>query len=180
MPKNLKVFVVGQDGIGREGIIQTIWEQSKVVKFKTGKNSKCGTIKIQNKNYNLELYDIGSDDSMMTILGQPSVIIFVYYEANKTTFDIFNQYWYDIIKEKYSKSVIALVGIYSYENFRKKVSQKDLDEIIEKSGALTYKVNTDDISELDKILVETLTKSLEVDDGDESKDEGKNCCCLIY
>ena len=61
MPKTLKVFVVGQDGIGKEDIIQTIWKQSKVV-FKTGKNSKCGTKKIQNKNYNLELYDIGSDD----------------------------------------------------------------------------------------------------------------------
>ena len=180
MPKTLKVFVVGQDGIGKEDIIQTIWKQSKVVKFKTGKNSKCGTIKIQNKNYNLELYDIGSDDSMMTILGQPSVIFFVYHAANKTTFDIFNQYWYDIIKEKYSKSVIAIVGIYPYGNFREKVSQEDLDEIAEKSGALTYKVNTDNISELDKILVETLTKSLEVDNGDESKDEGKDCCCLIY
>ena len=61
-----------------------------------------------------------------------------------------------------------------------KKSQEDLNEIVEKSGALTYKVNTDDISELDKILVETLTKSLEVDNGDESKGEGKDCCCLIY
>ena len=150
-----------------------------MVWLETVKNSGCGTIKIRNKNYNLELYDIGSDDSMMTILGQPSVIFFVYHAANKTTFDIFNQYWYDIIKGKYSKSVIAIVGIYSYGNFREKVSQEDLNEIVEKSGALTYKVNINDISELDKILVETLTKFLGVENGDESEDEGKDCCCLI-
>ena len=66
------------------------------------------------------------------------------------------------------------------ETSEKKFLKKTQMKLQKKSGALTYKVNTNNISELDKILVETLTKSLEVDNGDESKDEGKDCCCLIY
>ena len=91
MPKTLKVFVVGQDGIGREDIVKTISEQSKVAKFKAGNNSKRSTIQMQNKNYNFELYDIGSDDSMMTILGQPSVIFFVYHAAIKVIFYLYTK-----------------------------------------------------------------------------------------
>jgi len=115
--KNIKIILVGESGVGKTSIIK-IFQMEKFNQNVVSTlccNSVNKTIEIENKEYNLEIWDTAGQEKFRSLnqlfIKDSNIIILVYDISNNNSF-LELSYWNDFINEHLNikNIVIGLIG----------------------------------------------------------------------
>ena len=188
------VYLYGNSDSGKDEIMKTFFQKSKKglsnVEISDNKDEYSATLKYKGKNVKLEVKDMGYQSEYFSILQQPSAYAYVYNAYTKSTLVQFKDPYINDVKKNFPSAIKAVVGTNcDNKNHGNSggVSENDLYEFIQKTGAVSYKVNTKKVETLDNFFIGIIKSVLGDEDEDEDegnkevKKDGKGCCnCSIY
>ena len=184
------VYLFGNKFSNKDEIMETFFKESKKglsnVEISDNKDEYSATLKYKGKNVKLEVKDMGYQSEYFSILQQPSAYAYVYNAYTKSTLVQFKDPYINDVKKNFPSAIKAVVGTNcDNKNHGNSggVSENDLYEFIQKTGAVSYKVNTKKVETLDNFFIGIIKSVL----GDEDEDEGDKevkkdgrCCNSIY
>ena len=188
------VYLFGNNSSNKDEIMETFFKESKKglsnVEISDNKDEYSATLKYKGKNVKLEVKDMGYQSEYFSILQQPSAYAYVYNAYTKSTLVQFKDPYINDVKKNFPSAIKAVVGTNcDNKNHGNSggVSENDLYEFIQKTGAVSYKVNTKKVETLDNFFIGIIKSVLGDEDEDEDegnkevKKDGKGCCnCSIY
>ena len=188
------VYLFGNNSSNKDEIMKTFFQKSKKglsnVEISDNKDEYSATLKYKGKNVKLEVKDMGYQSEYFSILQQPSAYAYVYNAYTKSTLVQFKDPYINDVKKNFPSAIKAVVGTNcDNKNHGNSggVSENDLYEFIQKTGAVSYKVNTKKVETLDNFFIGIIKSVLGDEDEDEDegnkevKKDGKGCCnCSIY
>ena len=186
------VYLFGNNSSNKDEIMKTFFQKSKKglsnVEISDNKDEYSATLKYKGKNVKLEVKDMGYQSEYFSILQQPSAYAYVYNAYTKSTLVQFKDPYINDVKKNFPSAIKAVVGTNcDNKNHGNSggVSENDLYEFIQKTGAVSYKVNTKKVETLDNFFIGIIKSVLGDEDEDEGnkevKKDGKGCCnCSIY
>ena len=186
------VYLFGNNSSNKDEIMETFFKESKKglsnVEISDNKDEYSATLKYKGKNVKLEVKDMGYQSEYFSILQQPSAYAYVYNAYTKSTLVQFKDPYINDVKKNFPSAIKAVVGTNcDNKNHGNSggVSENDLYEFIQKTGAVSYKVNTKKVETLDNFFIGIIKSVLGDEDEDEGnkevKKDGKGCCnCSIY
>ena len=188
------VYLFGNNSSNKDEIMETFFKESKKglsnVEISDNKDEYSATLKYKGKNVKLEVKDMGYQSEYFSILQQPSAYAYVYNAYTKSTLVQFKDSYINDVKKNFPSAIKAVVGTNcDNKNHGNSggVSENDLYEFIQKTGAVSYKVNTKKVETLDNFFIGIIKSVLGDEDEDEDegnkevKKDGKGCCnCSIY
>ena len=186
------VYLFGNNSSNKDEIMKTFFKESKKglsnVEISDNKDEYSATLKYKGKNVKLEVKDMGYQSEYFSILQQPSAYAYVYNAYTKSTLVQFKDPYINDVKKNFPSAIKAVVGTNcDNKNHGNSggVSENDLYEFIQKTGAVSYKVNTKKVETLDNFFIGIIKSVLGDEDEDEGnkevKKDGKGCCnCSIY
>ena len=131
---------------------------------------------------------MGYQSEYFSILQQPSAYAYVYNAYTKSTLVQFKDPYINDVKKNFPSAIKAVVGTNcDNKNHRNSggVSENYLYAFIQKTGAVSYKVNTKKVETLNNFFMGIIKSVL--GDEDEDEDEGNKevkkdgrCCNSIY
>ena len=186
------VYLFGNNSSNKDEIMQTFFKESKKglsnVEISDNKDEYSATLKYKGKNIKLEVKDMGCQSEYLDMLTKPSAYAYVYNAYTKSTLVQFKDPYINDVKKNFPSAIKAVVGTNcDNKNHGNSggVSENDLYEFIQKTGAVSYKVNTKKVETLDNFFIGIIKSVLGDEDEDEGnkevKKDGKGCCnCSIY
>ena len=186
------VYLFGNNSSNKDEIMETFFKESKKglsnVEISDNKDEYSATLKYKGKNVKLEVKDMGYQSEYFSILQQPSAYAYVYNAYTKSTLVQFKDPYINDVKKNFPSAIKAVVGTNcDNKNHGNSggVSENDLYEFIQKTGAVSYKVNTKKVETLNNFfmgIIKSVLGDEDEDEGDkEVKKDGKGCCnCSIY
>ena len=186
------VYLFGNNSSNKDEIMKTFFQKSKKglsnVEISDNKDEYSATLKYKGKNVKLEVKDMGYQSEYFSILQQPSAYAYVYNAYTKSTLVQFKDPYINDVKKNFPSAIKAVVGTNcDNKNHGNSggVSENDLYEFIQKTGAVSYKVNTKKVETLNNFFMGIIKSVLGDEDEDEGnkevKKDGKGCCnCSIY
>ena len=186
------VYLFGNNSSNKDEIMKTFFQKSKKglsnVEISDNKDEYSATLKYKGKNVKLEVKDMGYQSEYFSILQQPSAYAYVYNAYTKSTLVQFKDPYINDVKKNFPSAIKAVVGTNcDNKNHGNSggVSENDLYEFIQKTGAVSYKVNTKKVETLNNFfmgIIKSVLGDEDEDEGDkEVKKDGKGCCnCSIY
>ena len=186
------VYLFGNNSSGKDEIMNTFFQKSNKglsnVEISDNKEEYSATLKVKGKNVKLEVKDMGCQSEYFHILKKPDAYAYVYNGYTKSTLEQFKDPYIIEVKKNFPSTIKAVVGTNcDNENHENSggVSENDLNEFIQKTGAVSYKVNTKKVETLDNFFIGIIKSVL--GDEDEDEDEGDKevkkdgrCCNSIY
>ena len=186
------VYLFGNNSSNKDEIMETFFKESKKglsnVEISDNKDEYSATLKYKDKNIKLEVKDMGCQSEYLDMLTKPSAYAYVYNAYTKSTLVQFKDPYINDVKKNFPSAIKAVVGTNcDNKNHGNSggVSENDLYEFIQKTGAVSYKVNTKKVETLDNFFIGIIKSVLGDEDEDEGnkevKKDGKGCCnCSIY
>ena len=187
------VYLFGNNSSNKDEIMETFFKESKKglsnVEISDNKDEYSATLKYKGKNIKLEVKDMGCQSEYLDMLTKPSAYAYVYNAYTKSTLVQFKDSYINDVKKNFPSAIKAVVGTNcDNKNHGNSggVSENDLYEFIQKTGAVSYKVNTKKVETLYNFFIEIIESALEDEDernarNKEVKKDGKGCCnCSIY
>ena len=186
------VYLFGNNSSNKDEIMETFFKESKKglsnVEISEKKDEYSATLKVKGKNVKLEVKDMGCQSEYLDMLTKPSAYAYVYNAYTKSTLVQFKDPYINDVKKNFPSAIKAVVGTNcDNKNHGNSggVSENDLYEFIQKTGAVSYKVNTKKVETLDNFFIGIIKSVLGDEDEDEGnkevKKDGKGCCnCSIY
>ena len=188
------VYLFGNNSSNKDEIMKTFFQKSKKglsnVEISDNKDEYSATLKYKGKNVKLEVKDMGCQSEYLDMLTKPSAYAYVYNAYTKSTLVQFKDPYINDVKKNFPSAIKAAVGTNcDNKNHGNSggVSENDLYEFIQKTGAVSYKVNTKKVETLDNFFIGIIKSVLGDEDEDEDegdkevKRDGKGCCkCSIY
>ena len=186
------VYLFGNKFSNKDEIMETFFKESKKglsnVEISDNKDEYSATLKYKGKNIKLEVKDMGCQSEYLDMLAKPSAYAYVYNAYTKSTLVQFKDPYINDVKKNFPSAIKAVVGTNcDNKNHGNSggVSENDLYEFIQKTGAVSYKVNTKKVETLDNFFIGIIKSVLGDEDEDEGdkevKKDGKGCCnCSIY
>ena len=188
------VYLFGNNSSNKDEIMETFFKESKKglsnVEISDNKDEYSATLKYKDKNIKLEVKDMGCQSEYLDMLAKPSAYAYVYNAYTKSTLVQFKDPYINDVKKNFPSAIKAVVGTNcDNKNHGNSggVSENDLYEFIQKTGAVSYKVNTKKVETLDNFFIGIIKSVLGDEDEDEDegnkevKKDGKGCCnCSIY
>ena len=186
------VYLFGNNSSNKDEIMETFFKESKKglsnVEISDNKDEYSATLKYKDKNIKLEVKDMGCQSEYLDMLTKPSAYAYVYNAYTKSTLVQFKDPYINDVKKNFPSAIKAVVGTNcDNKNHGNSggVSENDLYEFIQKTGAVSYKVNTKKVETLDNFfmgIIKSVLGDEDEDEGDkEVKKDGKGCCnCSIY
>ena len=188
------VYLFGNNSSNKDEIMETFFKESKKglsnVEISDNKDEYSATLKYKDKNIKLEVKDMGCQSEYLDMLTKPSAYAYVYNAYTKSTLVQFKDSYINDVKKNFPSAIKAVVGTNcDNKNHGNSggVSENDLYEFIQKTGAVSYKVNTKKVETLDNFFIGIIKSVLGDEDEDEDegnkevKKDGKGCCnCSIY
>ena len=186
------VYLFGNNSSNKDEIMKTFFQKSKKglsnVEISDNKDEYSATLKYKDKNIKLEVKDMGCQSEYLDMLTKPSAYAYVYNAYTKSTLVQFKDPYINDVKKNFPSAIKAVVGTNcDNKNHGNSggVSENDLYEFIQKTGAVSYKVNTKKVETLDNFFIGIIKSVLGDEDEDEGnkevKKDGKGCCnCSIY
>ena len=188
------VYLFGNNSSNKDEIMKTFFQKSKKglsnVEISDNKDEYSATLKYKGKNIKLEVKDMGCQSEYLDMLTKPSAYAYVYNAYTKSTLVQFKDPYINDVKKNFPSAIKAVVGTNcDNKNHGNSggVSENDLYEFIQKTGAVSYKVNTKKVETLDNFFIGIIKSVLGDEDEDEDegnkevKKDGKGCCnCSIY
>ena len=186
------VYLFGNNSSNKDEIMETFFKESKKglsnVEISDNKDEYSATLKYKGKNIKLEVKDMGCQSEYLDMLTKPSAYAYVYNAYTKSTLVQFKDPYINDVKKNFPSAIKAVVGTNcDNKNHGNSggVSENDLYEFIQKTGAVSYKVNTKKVETLDNFFIGIIKSVLGDEDEDEGnkevKKDGKGCCnCSIY
>ena len=188
------VYLFGNNSSNKDEIMKTFFQKSKKglsnVEISDNKDEYSATLKYKGKNIKLEVKDMGCQSEYLDMLAKPSAYAYVYNAYTKSTLVQFKDPYINDVKKNFPSAIKAVVGTNcDNKNHGNSggVSENDLYEFIQKTGAVSYKVNTKKVETLDNFFIGIIKSVLGDEDEDEDegnkevKKDGKGCCnCSIY
>ena len=188
------VYLFGNNSSNKDEIMETFFKESKKglsnVEISDNKDEYSATLKYKGKNIKLEVKDMGCQSEYLDMLTKPSAYAYVYNAYTKSTLVQFKDSYINDVKKNFPSAIKAVVGTNcDNKNHGNSggVSENDLYEFIQKTGAVSYKVNTKKVETLDNFFIGIIKSVLGDEDEDEDegnkevKKDGKGCCnCSIY
>ena len=186
------VYLFGNNSSNKDEIMETFFKESKKglsnVEISDNKDEYSATLKYKDKNIKLEVKDMGCQSEYLDMLAKPSAYAYVYNAYTKSTLVQFKDPYINDVKKNFPSAIKAVVGTNcDNKNHGNSggVSENDLYEFIQKTGAVSYKVNTKKVETLDNFFIGIIKSVLGDEDEDEGnkevKKDGKGCCnCSIY
>ena len=186
------VYLFGNNSSNKDEIMKTFFQKSKKglsnVEISDNKDEYSATLKYKGKNIKLEVKDMGCQSEYLDMLAKPSAYAYVYNAYTKSTLVQFKDPYINDVKKNFPSAIKAVVGTNcDNKNHGNSggVSENDLYEFIQKTGAVSYKVNTKKVETLDNFFIGIIKSVLGDEDEDEGnkevKKDGKGCCnCSIY
>ena len=119
MPKELKVVLLGEAGVGKSSIIKQFVNHTFDNDIEPSISSKINSKEIKitdiNKKVKLNLWDTAGQEKYRSLARifykDARVIIFVYSIENKKSFDSLKDYWYKEVKQNcLSDAIFAVIG----------------------------------------------------------------------
>ena len=188
------VYLFGNNSSNKDEIMETFFKESKKglsnVEISDNKDEYSATLKYKDKNIKLEVKDMGCQSEYLDMLTKPSAYAYVYNAYTKSTLVQFKDSYINDVKKNFPSAIKAVVGTNcDNKNHGNSggVSENDLYEFIQKTGAVSYKVNTKKVETLNNFFMGIIKSVLGDEDEDEDegnkevKKDGKGCCnCSIY
>ena len=186
------VYLFGNNSSNKDEIMETFFKESKKglsnVEISDNKDEYSATLKYKDKNIKLEVKDMGCQSEYLDMLTKPSAYAYVYNAYTKSTLVQFKDPYINDVKKNFPSAIKAVVGTNcDNKNHGNSggVSENDLYEFIQKTGAVSYKVNTKKVETLNNFFMGIIKSVLGDEDEDEGnkevKKDGKGCCnCSIY
>ena len=188
------VYLFGNNSSNKDEIMETFFKESKKglsnVEISEKKDEYSATLKVKGKNVKLEVKDMGCQSEYLDMLAKPSTYAYVYNAYTKSTLVQFKDPYINDVKKNFPSAIKAVVGTNcDNKNHGNSggVSENDLYEFIQKTGAVSYKVNTKKVETLNNFFMGIIKSVLGDEDEDEDegnkevKKDGKGCCnCSIY
>ena len=186
------VYLFGNNSSNKDEIMETFFKESKKglsnVEISDNKDEYSATLKYKGKNIKLEVKDMGCQSEYLDMLTKPSAYAYVYNAYTKSTLVQFKDSYINDVKKNFPSAIKAVVGTNcDNKNHGNSggVSENDLYEFIQKTGAVSYKVNTKKVETLNNFfmgIIKSVLGDEDEDEGDkEVKKDGKGCCnCSIY
>ena len=186
------VYLFGNNSSNKDEIMKTFFQKSKKglsnVEISDNKDEYSATLKYKGKNVKLEVKDMGCQSEYLDMLTKSSAYAYVYNAYTKSTLVQFKDPYINDVKKNFPSAIKAVVGTNcDNKNHGNSggVSENDLYEFIQKTGAVSYKVNTKKVETLDNFFIGIIKSVLGDEDEDEGnkevKKDGKGCCnCSIY
>ena len=186
------VYLFGNNSSNKDEIMETFFKESKKglsnVEISDNKDEYSATLKYKDKNIKLEVKDMGCQSEYLDMLTKPSAYAYVYNAYTKSTLVQFKDSYINDVKKNFPSAIKAVVGTNcDNKNHGNSggVSENDLYEFIQKTGAISYKVNTKKVETLNNFfmgIIKSVLGDEDEDEGDkEVKKDGKGRCnCSIY
>ena len=165
----LKVILVGKTGAGKTNLINVLigakFQQSSL--STTVSNFVEKKMTIENKKYNLEIWDTAGQEKFHSLsklfIKESRVVLLVYDITDKSSFEDIN-FWFELVKEVLgNKFVLGLAGNKKDLFLKEMVSESEGQKKAEEIGA-TFKLTSaktgEGINELIDILLKEYIKRL--------------------
>ena len=158
--QTILVYLFGNSSSNKDEIMKTFFQKSKKglsnVEISDNKDEYSATLKYKGKNIKLEVKDMGCQSEYLDMLTKPSAYAYVYNAYTKSTLVQFKDPYINDVKKNFPSAIKAVVGTNcDNKNHGNSggVSENDLYEFIQKTGAVSYKVNTKKVETLDNFFI---------------------------
>ena len=192
----VKVILIGESGVGKTNLINiAIGDNfSENEKSTTASTLSLKKIKLNNKEYNLDLWDtIGQEQYRQLtkiFFNNSKIVIFVYDISSKTSFEALPGWINDVDEQIGNNYIKGLVANKSDLYLEEEVKNEEGEEFANKIGArfLTISAKCDDPKKFEEFLVELVKEYIEkrksigsrnfsIDRRKSSENTDKRNCC---
>ena len=192
----VKIILIGESGVGKTNLINiAIGDNfSENEKSTTASTLSLKKIKLNNKEYNLDLWDtIGQEQYRQLtkiFFNNSKIVIFVYDISSKTSFEALPGWINDVDEQIGNNYIKGLVANKSDLYLEEEVKNEEGEEFANKIGArfLTISAKCDDPKKFEEFLVELVKEYIEkrksigsrnfsIDRRKNSENTDKRNCC---
>ena len=192
----VKIILIGESGVGKTNLINiAIGDNfSENEKSTTASTLSLKKIKLNNKEYNLDLWDtIGQEQYRQLtkiFFNNSKIVIFVYDISSKTSFEALPGWINDVDEQIGNNYIKGLVANKSDLYLEEEVKNEEGEEFANKIGArfLTISAKCDDPKKFEEFLVELVKEYIEkrksigsrnfsIDRRKSSENTDKRNCC---